>query len=169
MKTVTRLLTAACIIFLIAGCKRSTRVEFKPALVSIDPGKGWKRTDFTPSPPACSPQLTSKSGMINVLMVDTDTTDLKQAADKLQASSAVTGRAAPDSFKQEDFVSDSGLNGIHLSYAGRSFRSVTPDMRNHSFITKNRSGQFVSINYSASPETESNAVLDAIRKSLKLD
>jgi hypothetical protein len=169
MKTVTRLLTAACILFLIAGCNRSTRVEFKPALVSIDPGKGWKRTEFTPTPPACSPQLTSKSGMINVLLLDTDTADLKQAADKLQASSVVTGRAVPDSFKQEDFVSGSGLNGIQLSYSGRSFRSVTPDMRSHSFIIKNRGGQFVSVNYTASPETESNAVLEAIRKSLKLD
>lgn len=168
MKTVTRLLTAACIIFLIAGCKRSTRVEFKPALVSIDPGKGWKRTDFNPTPPACSPQLTSKAGMINVLLLDNET-DIKQAADKLQASSAITGRAAPDSFKQEEFVSNSGLNGIQLSYSGRSIRSVTPDMRSHSFITKNRAGQCVSISYSTSPESESTAVIEAIRKSLKVD
>src|SRR2546425_457128 len=112
MKTAIALITILGLLLLIAGCKPSNRVDFKPALVSVDPGGGWKRLDIPAAPPACSPRLMSKLGMINALMLDHEITDIKKAADKLQASFASTGRAVPDSFKQGDFTTDSGLNGI---------------------------------------------------------
>ena len=106
--------------------------------------------------------------MINALLLE-DSTDIKKAADQLQTSFSSTGKAVPDSFKQEDFTTDSGLPGIHLSYTGKSGKSTIPDLRSHSFISHNRRGQCVSISYITSPADESAAVLDAIRKSLRVE
>jgi len=151
------------------GCKPSNRVTFKPALVSIDPGAGWRSMDVPAQPPACSPRLMSPMGMINAVVLDADDIDLKKAADKFQTSFASTGKAIPDSFKQEDFTTESGLRGIHLSYTGQSAKSTTPDMRSHSFITQARPGRYVSISYITSPDVESGAVLEAIRKTLRVE
>src|SRR5215212_1003032 len=115
MKTTTRVIASIGLGILVAGCKPSHRVDFKPALVSIDPGEGWRRMDIPAAPPTCTPRLMGKVGMINALLLE-DVTDIKKAADQLQTSFSSTGKALPDSFKQEDFTTDSGLPGIHLSY-----------------------------------------------------
>ena len=106
--------------------------------------------------------------MINALLLP-DVTDLKQAADRMQSSFSAHNKSLPDSFKQEDFTTESGLKGIHLSYTAQSGKSSTPDMRSHSFITHNRRGECVSVSYITSPDVESAAVLEAIRKSLRVE
>jgi hypothetical protein len=96
-------------------------------------------------------------------------TDIKTATDMLQERFTTTTRAMPDSFQREDFTSDSGSRGIRLSYTTWSLNSQTPDARSHSFITQNKLGQSVSISYITSPDHESAAVLEAIRKTLRVE
>ena len=169
MKTTVLIVAAVGLFTIGTGCKPSNRVTFKPALVSIDPGAGWRSFDVPAQPPVCSPRLMSSMGMINAVVLDSEESDLKKAADRFQTSFASTGKAIPDSFKQEDFTTDSGLRGIHLSYTGQSAKSATPDMRSHSFITQARPGRYVSISYITSPDVESPAVLEAIRKTLRVE
>ncbi len=98
-----------------------------------------------------------------------DFTDIKKAADMLQERFTTTTKAMPDSFKRENFITDSGLSGIHLSYTTWSANINTPDARNHSFITQNRLGKCMSVSYITSPDRESAAVLEAIRKTLRVE
>ena len=168
MKTTAILVALLGVLVLAVGCKPSNRVTFKPALISVDPGLGWKQIDLPADPPKCSPRLMGKAGMINALLLD-QFTEVKKAADHLRSSFGTSSKALPDTFKQEDFVSESGLNGIHLSYTAQSSKSSPPDMRSHSFITQNRRGQCVSVSYITSPDAESLAVLEAIRKTLRVE
>jgi hypothetical protein len=168
MKTNMRVVTVIGLLLLVAGCKPSHRVDFKPALVSIDPGDGWKRLDIPAALPACSPRLVGKAGMINALLLE-DFTEIKKAADFMQARFASNSKVVADSFKQEDFTSESGLIGIHLSYTAASKNSATPNDRSHRFITHNRKGQCVSVSYITSPAAEATEVLQAISKTLRVE
>jgi hypothetical protein len=98
-----------------------------------------------------------------------DFTDIKRATDMLQERFATTTKAIPDSFQREDFVTDSGLRGIHLSYTTWSMDGHTPEARSHSFITHTKLGKCVSISYISSPDRESAAVLEAIRKTSRVE
>jgi hypothetical protein len=168
MKTTILLVALAGLLGLSAGCKPSNRVMFNPARMSVDPGVGWVRMDIPAALPACTPRLMSKVGMINAVFLE-DITDIKQAANQMQTSFSHTSGAVPESFKQEDFTTDSGLTGVHLSYTAKSVNSNTPEMRSHSFITHNLTGKCVSISYITSPDVESAAVLEAIRKTLRVE
>jgi hypothetical protein len=168
MKTTLLLVALVGLLGLATGCKPSNRVTFKPALISIDPGEGWKQMEMAADPPKCSPRLMGKTGMINALHFP-DMTDIKKVADQMQTSFSGNNKALPDSFKREDFATESGLNGIHLSYTAQSDKTGPPDMRSHSFVTHNRRGECVSISYITSPERESAATLEAIRKTLRVE
>ena len=163
MKTTIRYtLVIMGLLLLVTGCKPSNRITFKPINVSVDPGEGWKRLDLSPAPPVCSPTLIGKAGMINALALD-EFTDDQKAADFLRGRFASNADAVADSFKQEEFSSDSGLHGIHLSYTDKK------DTRSHSFVTHNMVGKCVSISYITSTTVESPAVLEAIRKTLRVE
>jgi len=168
MKTATHGLIVLGLFLLVAGCKPSHRIYFKPAKISIDLAERWKRLDLPATPPVCSPRLINKGGRITALSLD-GFTDIERATDMLQERFTMTTKAMPDSFQREDFTSDSGLRGIHLSYSTWSLNGQTPDARSHSFVTQNRQGKCVSISYITSPDHESAAVLEAIRKTLRVE
>ncbi len=165
-----RLLTLAVLLLLAAGCgKPSHRVEFKPALVSVDLGEGWQVLDNPTKPPTCAPRLVSEVGMMSTLLLERQT-DVQKAADFLQEAIVAASRVEPNSLKQEPFTTDSGLTGIHISYLARTEKTATaPDTRSHDFVFRNRQGQCVSVNYTTSPRVESPAILEAIRKTLRVE
>jgi len=149
--------------------KHNGRTTFTPANVSINPGKGWRSIEMPADPPACSPQLSSRDGIINAVVLDSDVTDLQGAVDKLQAAFAANDQAVKDSFKQEPFTTDSGLAGIHISYSAHSAKDGPADVHTHSFVSHNMYKRFFSISYITSPETESPAVIQAIQKSMRVE
>jgi len=159
----------ALVIFLIIRIINPTRVTFSPANMSIDPGKGWKSVKVAAPPPVCSPRLVSKFGMINALLLDEDLTEVKAAAEKLQASLVAAGKVPADGFKQEEFTTATGLAGVHLSYTGKASKSDARDVRSHHFITRNMRSRCVSISYITSPDLESASVLESIRKTLRVE
>jgi hypothetical protein len=165
-----RLVLAAIVlvIVLIIRIIHPTRVTFSPANMSIDPGKGWKEVKI-PTTTVCSPRLVSTNGMINALLLDEDITEIKAAAEKLQASLVAAGKAPADGFEQEQFTTESGLPGIYFSYTGKSSKSDTPEVRSHHLITHNMRGRCVSISYITSPELESGAIIAAIIKTLRVE
>src|SRR5882672_8301610 len=156
----------ALVIYLIVRIINPTRVTFSPANMSINPGKGWKEVKVPATLAVCSPRLINKSGMINALLLDEDLTEVKAAAEKLQANLVAAGKAPADGFKQEEFTTASGLAGVHFSYTGKSSKSETPDVRSHHFITRNMHGRCISISYITSPELESSNLIAAITRTL---
>lgn len=169
MNTTIRILALIALLGLVVGCKPSHRVTFKPALISIDPGEGWKLVETPATPPTCTPALVGQAGLINAVMLEGEVADAKQMADKVQAMFVANSKAVPDSFKQENFTTDSGLNGVHLSYSAKGAKGGASDTRSHSFITRNGSRRYISISYITSPDAESAAVLEAIRKTLQVE
>lgn len=169
MKQTLLILIAISSLMFVTGCKPSNRVVFKPALVSIDPGAGWKALPIPADPPVCSPRLVGKPGMINALLLEIEGDDVKRTVDSMQASLTTTSKAVPNSFKQEEFTTDSGLAGIHLSYTAKAVPGSSPEKHSHSFVTRNGSRKCISISYITSPEAESAAVLEAIRKTLRVE
>jgi len=73
------------------------------------------------------------------------------------------------SFKQEEFTTDSGLKGMHVSYdlklkaGGRSIPA-----RNHIYIVNNRKGACVGIGYTTLVEKDTEGVHQMIRQTLRL-
>ena len=164
-------LAIACIGLVILGIVRiihPTRVTFSPANMSIDAGKDWKEVKVPATSVTCSPRLVSKSGMIGALLLDEDLTEVKAAAEKLEANLVAAGKVPADGFKQDEFTTASGLAGVHFSYTGKSSSSDT-DVRGHHFITRNMRGRCVSISYITSPEQESNEVIAAITRTLRVE
>ena len=159
----------ALVIYLIIRLINPTRVTFSPANMSIDPGKGWKEVKVPATLVVCSPRLINKSGMINALLLDEDLKEIKAAAEKLQANLVAAGKAPADGFKQEEFITASGLAGVHFSYTGKSPKSDESDVRSHHFITHNMHSRCISINYITSPELESSVLIAAITRTLRVE
>ena len=159
----------ALVVVLVIRLIHPTRVTFSPANMSIDPGKGWKEVKTPATLTVCSPRLVGQAGMINAVLLDEDLTEVKAAADKLQANLVTAGRAPADAFKQDEFTTESGLAGVHLSYTDRTTTRDGHEVRSHHFITRNMHGRCISISYITSPEMESSKVIAAITKTLRVE
>jgi len=156
------------VVFLIIRVIHPTRVTFSPANMSIDPGKGWTEVKIPATLPVCSPRLVNKSGMINALLLEEDITEVRAAAQKLQASLVTAGKAPAEGINQEDFTTASGLAGVHFSYTGKSAKSDA-DVRSHHFISRNMHSRCVDVSYITSPEMESSELIGAITKTLRVE
>jgi len=163
---------------LFVACKRENKsfteqssgiVVFADAGVSLEVGDGWKRIDVTPGPPICPPTLVGKPGMVRAMLFAPDRSDLQKAANGLRATFDANSEAVKDSFRQEDFATEGGLHGLHVSYTQRAQKDghVT-EMHNHNYIITNRDGRCISISYLATAESDSDAVHQMVHKSLRL-
>jgi hypothetical protein len=162
----------------LVACKRENKpfteqssgvVVFADAGVSLDVGGGWKRIDISPGPPVCSPTLVGEHGVVRAMLFAPDRSDLQRAASGLRSTFDANAEAVKDSFGQEEFAAESGVRGLHLSYAQRSEKDghVT-EMHSHNYIITNRAGRCLSISYLATAASDSDTVHQMIRKSLKL-
>ena len=170
MKNLVLLVTAIGLLVLVGACKpqagkpvpqKPGEVIFSPAAISITVGKDWLRIDGKKRQLVCSPTLVGKGGMIHGMLYGSGFKDLKSAAVQLRESFETNPMAVKDSFRQEEFTTDSGLQGIHLSY-------TTGNMFSHSYIIKNGAGNCAGISIITSGGSEGDAALEMIRKTLKL-
>ncbi len=163
---------------LLVACKRESKsfteqssgvVAFAGAGVSLDVGEGWKRIDASPGLPVCPPTLVGEHGMVRAMLFAPDRSDLQKAASGLRSTFDANAEAMRDSFRQEEFAAESGLRGLHVSYAQRSEKEghVT-EMHSHNYVVTNRAGRCVSISYLATVASDSDVVHQMIRKSLRL-
>jgi hypothetical protein len=163
---------------LLVACKRESKsfteqssgaVAFADAGVSLDVGEGWKRIDISPGPPVCPPTLVGEHGMVRAMLFAPDLSDLQKAAGGLRSTFDANAEAVKDSFREQEFAAESGLRGLHVSYAQRSEKEgrVT-EMHSHNYIVTNRAGRCVSISYLATAARDSDVVHGMIRKSLRL-
>src|SRR5882724_7736127 len=171
-------LIAVGLLAVMAGCGRKSKqiitqpagvVPFPRAGISLTVSEGWQRIDLDPGIPVCPPTLIGTNGMLQAMIFDANRPDPKTASSKLRASFEANSDSAKDSFREEDFVTESGLKGVHLSYTSRPEKNgAVTEIRSHNYIVQNYEGRCVAISYLTSMRAESDAVLQMIRKTLKV-
>src|SRR5262249_18548687 len=142
-------------------------VVFPRAGIVLTVGPNWKRVDHDPGAPICPPTLIGESSQIRAILFDADRSDPEVAANVISATLQAAPRASKEAFQREEFTGESGLKGIHLWYESRLEKDA-PETRTHNYIFKNREGRCVSVSYIVPSKAESEAVLEMIRKTLKL-
>jgi len=116
-----------------AGCKRRTplpagAVVFQGAGVALVPGEHWKELQsgpFAERGDICLPVLQGEGELngvvIQVRSSPTDRSSPERRAASLRKQIDLRPEVIKDSFKQEKFVTDSGLSGFHISYEWACF------------------------------------------------
>lgn len=153
----------------LAGEQASGPVVFADAGVALDVGEGWKRIDISPGPPVSPPTLVGERGMVRAMLFAPDRSDIRNAVSGLRSTFEADAEAVNGSFQEREFASESGLHGLHISYAQRSASDGTMiEMHSHNYVVTNRAGRLVSISYLAPAANDSEVVHQMIRKSLRL-
>ena len=183
MKRTILIIASVAIAAVLVGCGRqapdtsppSTRaVIFEGAGVSLVPGDEWKqigRGSFTGAAPAgvCLPTLVGKAGLIQVLLLTPDRSDPLTAVAGLRTVFDANPKAIKDSFKQESIALQSGVQVIYVTYSHQPEKAGGSESRSHNYIVKNREGRGVTINYITMASSDSEAVHQMIRETLKLE
>ncbi|MBN9694087.1 MAG: hypothetical protein J0M24_27925 [Verrucomicrobia bacterium] len=148
----------------------SGAVAFSGSGITLTPGDGWKRIEIAAGPGQCPPTLVGTGGMVQVLVLPPDRSDPQVAVKGLRAAFDANTKAVKDSFKQEQFTTESGLQGIRASYSQQSEEDgrVT-ESRSYNYIVRNRDGRGVGVNYIATAQSDSDAIHQMIRKTLRLE
>jgi len=164
------------------GCQRRTplppgAVVFQGAGVALVPGEHWKELQsgpFAEQADICLPFLQGEGELngviIQVLSSPTDRSSPEKRAASLRKQVDLRPEAIKDSFKQEKFVTDTGLTGIHISYdleieaKGRKIKS-----RNHVYVIQNAQDSIVAVSVSAVASRDLESVHQMIRKTLRLE
>jgi hypothetical protein len=168
-------ITLAATIFF--GCSRKSAdaptqpsgvVAFLDAGVSIDVGEGWQRIDDNPGLPVCPPTLVGPFGMVRAMLFAPGIADMQAATNALRSRFDSDSDAVKDSYHQEGFTADGGLQGQHVSYIERTTKNGdATEISSHNFIAQRKDGRCVAISYLGSSGADSNTV-QMIQKSLKL-
>jgi hypothetical protein len=163
---------------LLLACKRESKsfteqnsgvVVFVDAGVALDVGDGWKRIDISPGLPVCPPTLVGVHGMVRAMLFAPEVSDIEKAASGLRSAFDANVEAVRDSFRQEEFVAESGLRGLHVWYTqGSGKEGQAIEMHSHNYIVTNRTGRCVSISYLATATRDTEVVHQMVRKSLRL-
>ena len=178
MKTTILIVAVIALAIICVACKRKSAdtlpqeagvVVFPDAGVSLVVGDGWKRIDISAGLPVCPPTLVGSAGLIRATLCAPAISDLQAASNRLRSIFDDNPDAVKDSFQEEGFTTDSGLQGQHISFSAQTtiHGSVT-EMRSHNFIVQRQDGRFVAISFITTVRTDSDAVRQMIQKSLKL-
>lgn len=162
----------------LVACKRKSAevaptqsdfVAFAGSGLTLVPGDGWKRIEISAGLGQCPPTLVGTSGLIQVLILPPERSDPQVAVTGFRAAFDANPKAVKDSFRQEQFISESGLQGLRLSYSQQSEKDgQVTESRSYNYIVRNREGRGVGVNYIAIAKGDSDAVHQMIRQTLKL-
>ena len=155
--------------------RREAKVVFQGAGVSLLVSNDWMQVgsgnSSGPAPAGiCLPTLAGNAGLIQVLLLPQERSDLQAAVTALLASLDSNPDAIKSSFRQERITVQSGAEVVYATYGMRSDRN--PDgavSRNHSYIVRNKAGRAVAINYIATARSESEAAHQMIRQTLRVE
>jgi len=176
------LVVLVAVVVSLAACQRqpgesapsnSGTVSFKGSGVSFIPGDAWKQVgsgDFAGAAPpgVCLPTLAGKAGLIQVLVLPVDRSDPQVAADVLRKGFDANPKSIKDSFRQESITTQSGAQVIYVSSSQQADKPGISESHNHNYIVRNRAGRVVAINHVTLTRTDSEAVQQMIRQTLKV-
>jgi hypothetical protein len=171
---ISAIATAAMVFY---GGKRvssSGVVSFTDSGVALVPGADWQQTE-APSvrQVVCSPVLKGQGpfdGSIIKVYATADVADAQSGVALLRSKAAARPEVSQDSFKQEDFASDSGIRGIHFSYESSDpEHRVASKLRAHNYLFQNKQRCCVVIFYITFADRDPDSVHQMILKTLILE
>jgi hypothetical protein len=149
-------------------------VSFDGSGIMLVPGADWQPTDAQSSlQMICRPVLKGPDDSIIKVYAPRDKTDAQSGVALLRSQAAAMPGLWQDSFKQEDFTSDSGIRVIHLSYEcsdpQHPEHKEATKLRIHHYVFPNKVGRCVVIFYLTPAARDSDTVHQMILKTLILE
>ena len=142
---------------------------FSQAGVSLVLGDEWQSSNPATGHNLQPPTLVSQAGVIRVILLPPDRAEPDAVADGLRATFDENPLAAKHSFQRQKFVTETGVQGICISYLQLTKpEGQVSEVQNRHYLVKNRGGRCVVINYLASVGGDSDAVNRTIRNTLAL-
>jgi hypothetical protein len=142
---------------------------FSQAGVALVLGDEWQPNDGTAPHSLRPPTLVSSAGVIRVMLLPVDRADPEVVANGLRAAFEANPKAAKHSFRRQQFVSKTGVQGICISYLQTSENGGrVSEVQNSHYLVRNRAARCVAINYLAAADADSDAVSRTIRNTVAL-
>lgn len=152
-----------------ARARPSHPITFSTAGVSLALESGWERKDLPSEHSACPPMLVNQADTIRVVLLPPDLSDPQSAAAGLRTSFAANPKGVKDSFRQEAFVTEGGLDGLHVSFRQQPEKADRGcETESHHYIVRNQRGHCVAVHYLAAAPQHAVAVDQMIRAGLSL-
>lgn len=161
---------------LLAACNRESpknvasstnAVVFREAAVSVDVGTGWKRIDYNPGPPNCTPTLSSSNGTVGAMLFGKEDT-MQAAITALHQMFVNHTNSVKDSWHQVEFATASGIAGRHTSYIETKIKDGNKTLRQvHDFMFQRKDGRLISVTYMGPVGDKAEAIQQKIESSLK--
>lgn len=163
----------ATVVLVFYGGKQSSSsgvVSFADSGVALVPGADWQETE---SPSVRQVVLKGQGpfeGNVIKVYAPADVADAQSGVALLRAKAAARPEVSQDSFKQEDFASDSGVRGIHFSYESSDpEHRMASKVRAHNYLFQNKNGRCVVIFYITFADKDPDTVHQMILKTLILE
>jgi hypothetical protein len=163
---------ATAVMVFYAGKQTSSSgvVSFTDSGVALVPGADWQQTEA----PSVRQVVLKGQGPFDDSIIKvyapTDGADVQSGVALLRSKAAARPEVSQDSFKQEDFVSDSGVRGIHFSYeSSNSEHRTARTVRAHNYLLQNKNGRCVVIFYITYADRDPDTVHQMILKTLTLE
>jgi hypothetical protein len=117
-------------------------VSFPDSGVALVPGADWQQTEAPSVRQVVLKGQGPFDGSIIKVYAPTDEVDVQSGVTFLRSKAAARPEVSQDSFKQEDFVSESGVRGIHFSYeSSNPEHRAARKVRAHNYIFQNKNGR----------------------------
>jgi hypothetical protein len=155
-------------------------VCFQRPGISINPGDGWMRHYMLGLDSGCDPQLIGQrkfnGDFLQPVLLGPLSTNVESGIAELRPSIAQQPGFIQSSCKEEPFASDSGLHGLHASFArkypvpnprGAGMILLTPTT--HYYLVTNAHSRCAGIVYITVTGKESEQVQRMIRRTLRLE
>jgi hypothetical protein len=145
-------------------------VSFPDTGVALAPGADWEPTEAPSVRRVALKGQGPFDGSVIKVYVPTDGTDVQSGVALLRSNAEGRPEVSQDSFKQEDFVSESGVRGIHFSYESSDpEHRVARKVRAHDYLFQNKNGRCVVIFYVTYADRDPDTVHQMILKTLTLE
>ena len=145
-------------------------MSFKQAGMTLVVGEEWECQNVNPERSLYPPTLVGPAGRVRVLLLPPDRSNPEIVADGLRTAFEANPLVAKHSFRKREFASDTGVQGLCVSYLQRAnVEGADTTVENSHYLLKNRAGRCVIINYIASAEdVDTSAVHRMLRTGLSL-
>ncbi len=152
------------------GASSSGVVSFPDSGVALVPGADWRPTEAPSVPQVVLKGQGPFDGSVIKVYAPTDGTDVQSGVALLRSKATARSEVSQDSIKQENFVSDSGVRGIHFSYESSDPKQrMARKVRAHDYLFQNKEGRCVVIFYVTYADRDPDAVHQMILKTLTLE